>query len=424
MDLKNRIIAVIGLGYVGLPLAVAFGKQRPVLGFDIQEKRIDELRSGFDRTQELSRKELDDAQHLTLTSDPESLKKAQIFIVTVPTPIDINNQPDISLLLTASKLIGAYLKRNDVVIYESTVYPGCTEEDCLPVLEKASGLKLNNEFYLGYSPERINPGDKSRRIDNIVKVTSGSTQEVAFAIDSLYQQIVTAGTHLAPSIKVAEAAKVIENTQRDLNIGLINELAIIFNRMKIDTEAVLDAAGSKWNFLPFRPGLVGGHCIGVDPYYLTYKAEAMGYSPEIILAGRRVNNRMGNFVASQIIKSMTSKGIVIQGAMVLIMGLTFKENCPDIRNTKVVDVISELKEYGCVVEVYDPWVDSKEAHQECGVAMVTQLKDGSYDAIILAVAHDHFKSMTEMELRSFCKDRHILYDLKYILPSTQSDLRL
>ena len=424
MNLDQKMIAVIGLGYVGLPLAVEFAKKRAVIGFDIQAKRIEELSSGYDRTLELSKEELKEAAHLSFTANLEDLQQAQIFIVTVPTPINSANQPDITLLLKASDTVGRALKKGDVVIYESTVYPGCTEEDCVPVLEKISGLKFNIDFFVGYSPERINPGDKTHRIGNIKKVTSGSTEESAIAIDNLYKQIVTAGTHPAPSIKVAEAAKVIENTQRDLNIALINELALIFNKMEIDTESVLQAAGSKWNFLPFRPGLVGGHCIGVDPYYLTHKAQAIGYHPEVILAGRRVNDGMGEYVASQLIKAMTKKGIAIKGAKVLIMGLTFKENCPDIRNTKVVDIVSELKDYGCKVEVCDPWVNSEEAQHEYSIAITKQLNAGNYDAIILAVAHDQFKAMTEQEIRSSGKNNHILYDLKYVLPASQSDLRL
>jgi UDP-N-acetyl-D-galactosamine dehydrogenase len=424
VNLDQKMIAVIGLGYVGLPLAVEFAKKRAVIGFDIQAKRIEELSSGYDRTLELSKEELKEAAHLSFTANLEDLQQAQIFIVTVPTPINSANQPDITLLLKASDTVGRALKKGDVVIYESTVYPGCTEEDCVPVLEKISGLKFNIDFFVGYSPERINPGDKTHRIGNIKKVTSGSTEESAIAIDNLYKQIVTAGTHPAPSIKVAEAAKVIENTQRDLNIALINELALIFNKMEIDTESVLQAAGSKWNFLPFRPGLVGGHCIGVDPYYLTHKAQAIGYHPEVILAGRRVNDGMGEYVASQLIKAMTKKGIAIKGAKVLIMGLTFKENCPDIRNTKVVDIVSELKDYGCKVEVCDPWVNSEEAQHEYSIAITKQLNAGNYDAIILAVAHDQFKAMTEQEIRSSGKNNHILYDLKYVLPASQSDLRL
>ncbi|OZB49447.1 MAG: Vi polysaccharide biosynthesis protein VipA/TviB [Polynucleobacter sp. 39-45-136] len=424
MNLDQKTIAVIGLGYVGLPLAVEFAKKRAVIGFDIQAKRIEDLSSGHDRTLELSKEELKEAAHLSFTANPGDLQKAQIFIVTVPTPINSANQPDITLLLKASDTVGRTIKKGDVVIYESTVYPGCTEEDCVPVLEKVSGLKFNVDFFVGYSPERINPGDKTHRISNIKKVTSGSTQDAAIAIDELYKQIVTAGTHPAPSIKVAEAAKVIENTQRDLNIALINELALIFNKMNIDTEAVLQAAGSKWNFLPFRPGLVGGHCIGVDPYYLTHKAQAIGYHPEVILAGRRVNDGMGEYVASQLIKAMTQKGIAIKDSKVLIMGLTFKENCPDIRNTKVVDILSELNDYGCQVEVCDPWVDSEEAQHEYGVAIIKQLTIGHYDAIILAVAHDQFKAMTEQDIRACAKENHILYDLKYVLPATQSDLRL
>jgi UDP-N-acetyl-D-galactosamine dehydrogenase len=424
MNLNQKTIAVIGLGYVGLPLAVEFAKMRAVIGFDIYAKRIEELSLGYDRTLELSKEELREATHLSFTSNPNTLQKAQIFIVTVPTPINSANQPDISLLLKASETVGRTLKKGDVVIYESTVYPGCTEDDCVPILESISGLKFNIDFFVGYSPERINPGDKTHRISTIKKVTSGSTPEAAVAIDELYKQIVIAGTHLAPSIKVAEAAKAIENTQRDLNIALINELALIFNKMGIDTEAVLQAAGSKWNFLPFRPGLVGGHCIGVDPYYLTHKAQAIGYHPEVILAGRRVNDGMGQYVASQLIKAMTKKGIAIKDSKILIMGLTFKENCPDIRNTKVVDIFLELKDYGCQVEVCDPWVDSQEAQHEYGIDITKQLNAGNYDAIILAVAHDQFKAMTEQEIRGSGKDIHILYDLKYVLPSAQSDLRL
>jgi UDP-N-acetyl-D-glucosamine/UDP-N-acetyl-D-galactosamine dehydrogenase len=424
VNLDQKTIAVIGLGYVGLPLAVEFAKKRAVIGFDIQVKRIEELSSGNDRTLELSKEELKEAKYLSFTAHLEDLQKAQIFIVTVPTPINSANQPDITLLLKASETVGYALKKGDVVIYESTVYPGCTEEDCVPVLEKISGLKFNIDFFVGYSPERINPGDKTHRISTIKKVTSGSTPDAAIAIDELYKQIVTAGTHPAPSIKVAEAAKVIENTQRDLNIALINELALIFNKMGIDTEAVLQAAGSKWNFLPFRPGLVGGHCIGVDPYYLTHKAQAIGYHPEVILAGRRVNDGMGEYVASQLIKAMTQKGIAIKDSKVLIMGLTFKENCPDIRNTKVVDIVSELNDYGCQVEVCDPWVDSEEAQHEYGIAITGQLNHDNYDAIVLAVAHDQFKKMSEQEIRGWGKDNHVLYDLKYVLPSAQSDLRL
>jgi UDP-N-acetyl-D-glucosamine/UDP-N-acetyl-D-galactosamine dehydrogenase len=424
MNLDSKTIAVIGLGYVGLPLAVEFAKKRAVIGFDIQAKRIQELSSGYDRTLELSKEELKEAARLSFTANPDDLQQAQIFIVTVPTPINSANQPDITLLLKASDTVGRALKTGDVVIYESTVYPGCTEDDCVPILESISGLKFNIDFFVGYSPERINPGDKTHRISTIKKVTSGSTPDAAIAIDEMYKQIVTAGTHQAPSIKVAEAAKVIENTQRDLNIALINELALIFNKMDIDTEAVLQAAGSKWNFLPFRPGLVGGHCIGVDPYYLTHKAQAIGYHPEVILAGRRVNDGMGQYVASQLIKAMTKKGIAIKDSKVLIMGLTFKENCPDIRNTKVVDIVSELKDYGCQVEVCDPWVDRDVARHEYDIVITKQSEKGHYDAIILAVAHDQFKTMTEQKIRACGKDTHILYDLKYVLPAAQSDLRL
>jgi UDP-N-acetyl-D-galactosamine dehydrogenase len=424
INLNQKTIAVIGLGYVGLPLAVEFAKKRVVIGFDIYAKRIEELSFGHDRTLELSKEELNEAVNLRFTANPDDLQKAHIFIVTVPTPINSTNQPDITLLLKASETVGRALKKGDVVIYESTVYPGCTEEDCVPILEKVSGFKFNIDFFVGYSPERINPGDKTHRISTIKKVTSGSTLEAAIAIDELYKQIVTAGTHPAPSIKVAEAAKVIENTQRDLNIALINELALIFNMMDIDTEAVLQAAGSKWNFLPFRPGLVGGHCIGVDPYYLTHKAKSIGYHPEVILAGRRVNDGMGQYVASQLIKAMTKKRISIKDSRVLIMGLTFKENCPDIRNTRIVDIVLELKDFGCQVEIYDPWVNSEDALHEYGIAIIKQFNHRNYDAIILAVAHDQFKAMSEQEIRSNGKENHILYDLKYVLPASQSDLRL
>ncbi len=417
-------LAVIGLGYVGLPLAVEFGKKRSVIGFDINVSRIESLREGIDRTLEVEASELAEAKGLRLTCQPEDLAQANVFIVTVPTPIDDFKQPDLTPLIRASETIGRVLKKGDIVIYESTVYPGATEEDCVPVLEKVSGLKFNVDFFAGYSPERINPGDKTHRISNIKKVTSGSTQEVSLLVDALYQEIIVAGTHRASSIRVAEAAKVIENTQRDVNIALINELALIFNRMGIDTEAVLQAAGTKWNFLPFRPGLVGGHCIGVDPYYLTHKAQSIGYHPEIILAGRRLNDAMGAYVVSQLVKAMTRRRIHVQGARVLVMGLAFKENCPDLRNTRVVDIINELREYNVDVDVHDPWVDAAEAQLEYGITPVREPRQGQYDAIVLAVAHRQFAEMGASAIRALGKSQHVLYDLKYILPADQSDLRL
>ena len=383
-------IAVIGLGYVGLPLAVEFGKNRPVIGFDVNQTRIDALRDGRDSTLEVSADELRGAAHLSFTTDPADLAEATIYIVTVPTPIDAHKRPNLTPLIKASETLGKVLKRGDIVIYESTVYPGATEEDCVPVLERVSGLTFNQDFFAGYSPERINPGDKTHRLADIRKVTSGSTPAIAEEVDQLYASIISAGTYKAESIRVAEAAKVIENTQRDLNIALINELAIIFNKMGIDTEAVLKAAGTKWNFLPFRPGLVGGHCIGVDPYYLTHKAEAMGYHPQVILAGRRINDGMGAYVAGQLVKAMLKRRIQVDGARVLVLGLTFKENCPDLRNTRVVDVVSELQDYGIQVDVHDPWTNADEARHEYGLDLVQTPQDGGYDGIILAVAHDQF----------------------------------
>lgn len=424
MNTTDVSLAVIGLGYVGLPLAVEFGKKRSVIGFDINVSRIESLREGIDRTLEVEASELAEAKGLRLTCQPEDLAQANVFIVTVPTPIDDFKQPDLTPLIRASETIGRVLKKGDIVIYESTVYPGATEEDCVPVLEKVSGLKFNVDFFAGYSPERINPGDKTHRISNIKKVTSGSTQEVSLLVDALYQEIIVAGTHRASSIRVAEAAKVIENTQRDVNIALINELALIFNRMGIDTEAVLQAAGTKWNFLPFRPGLVGGHCIGVDPYYLTHKAQSIGYHPEIILAGRRLNDAMGAYVVSQLVKAMTRRRIHVQGARVLVMGLAFKENCPDLRNTRVVDIINELREYNVDVDVHDPWVDAAEAQLEYGITPVREPRQGQYDAIVLAVAHRQFAEMGASAIRALGKSQHVLYDLKYILPADQSDLRL
>lgn len=422
--LESTKLAVIGLGYVGLPLAVEFGKHRPVVGFDINTKRIRALQAGHDATLEVSDDELAEADDLRFSSTLSDLEKCNTYIVTVPTPIDDHKRPDLTPLIKASETIGKVLKKGDVVIYESTVYPGATEEDCVPVLERISGLKFNVDFFAGYSPERINPGDKTHRLTTITKVTSGSTPEVADFVNDLYASIVTAGTHKAPSIRVAEAAKVIENTQRDLNIALINELAVIFNRMGIDTEAVLKAAGTKWNFLPFRPGLVGGHCIGVDPYYLTHKAEAIGYHPQIILAGRRLNDGMGAYVAGQLVKALLRKRIHVQGAHVLVMGLTFKENCPDLRNTRVVDVIAELQDYGIQVDVHDPWVDAAEAKHEYGITPVTQPDESAYDGVVLAVAHYQFAKMGAEGLRKFGRADHVLYDLKYIFPADQSDLRL
>ena len=417
-------LAIIGLGYVGLPLAVEFAKQRSVVGFDINQARIDALRSGHDATLEVSDEELAEATGLSYTASLQDLAACNTFIVTVPTPIDEHKQPDLTPLVKASETIGKVLKKGDIVIYESTVYPGATEEDCVPVLEKVSGLKFNVDFYAGYSPERINPGDKEHRVSTIKKVTAGSTPEVAELVDQLYRQIIVVGTHKAESIKVAEAAKVIENTQRDVNIALINELAIIFNKMGIDTEAVLQAAGSKWNFLPFRPGLVGGHCIGVDPYYLTHKAQSIGYHPEIILAGRRLNDGMGAYVVSQLVKAMLKRRITVEGARVLVMGLTFKENCPDLRNTRIVDIVKELGEYNIQADVYDPWVDVAEAQHEYGLTPIDAPRQGAYDAIIVGVAHEQFKVMGADAIRALGKKEHVIYDLKYVLPRTAADLRL
>ena len=424
MQYKNSSIAVVGLGYVGLPLAVEFGYKRKVVGFDINEYRINELKGGVDKTLEVPNDELKNSKHLTLTSNVIDLKDCSIFIITVPTPIDKNNKPDLSPLKKASLAIGSILKKNDIVIYESTVYPGATEEICIPILEESSGLDFNKDFYCGYSPERINPGDKEHRITTIKKVTSGSTPEIADIIDDLYKEIIIAGTHKASSIKVAEAAKVIENTQRDVNIALINELSVIFNKLNIDTESVLEAAGTKWNFLPFRPGLVGGHCIGVDPYYLTYKALEVGYTPEIILAGRRINDSMGYIVADQVVKLMIKKGITVDDASILIMGLSFKENCPDIRNTKVVDIVKEFESFNCNVDVYDNWVDKEEAMQQFNIQPVDQLEKAKYDAIVLAVAHDSIKELSLNKISSFGKENYVIFDVKYLLKSHEVDGRL
>ncbi|WP_299792846.1 Vi polysaccharide biosynthesis UDP-N-acetylglucosamine C-6 dehydrogenase TviB [uncultured Marivita sp.] len=420
-DLK---IAVIGLGYVGLPLAVEFGKRFPTVGFDVNPARLSEIQSGADSTREVTESELRASTELSTTANVDDLRDCTIYVVTVPTPIDRSKRPDLSPLQRASETVGRVLKTNDTVIYESTVYPGATEEICVPILERESGLKLNDDFTVGYSPERINPGDMERRLPNIVKVTSGSTPEAAERINALYSAIIPAGTHKASSIRVAEAAKVIENTQRDLNIGLMNELAIIFNKLGIDTEAVLEAAGTKWNFLPFRPGLVGGHCIGVDPYYLTHKAEEIGYHPQIILAGRRLNDGMGAYVASQLVKALIHRRTQVRGAKVLVLGLTFKENCPDLRNTRVIDTIRELEEFGAEVDVHDPWVDPKEAKAEFGIDMVSSPEEGSYDGILLAVAHKQFREAGAQNLRKLGGTNHVLYDLKYVLPESESDLRL
>ncbi|WP_411683757.1 Vi polysaccharide biosynthesis UDP-N-acetylglucosamine C-6 dehydrogenase TviB [Acinetobacter baumannii] len=423
-QLEQLKIAIIGLGYVGLPLAVEFGKHKPTIGFDINENRILELKNGHDHTLEVSSDELKHVQQLAYTANIQDLQNSNFFIVTVPTPIDDFKQPDLTPLIKASQSIAKVLKKGDIVVYESTVYPGATEEVCIPELEKHSGLNFNKDFFVGYSPERINPGDKQRRVTNILKITSGSTPDVADYIDQVYNLIIEVGTHKAPTIKVAEAAKVIENTQRDVNIALINELALIFNKMGIDTEDVLKAAGTKWNFLNFRPGLVGGHCIGVDPYYLTHKAESIGLHPEIILAARRLNDRMGEYVATQLIKEMVKQRIQVVGARILILGLSFKENCPDIRNTKIVDMVKALKEYDLDLDIYDPWVDSAEVEGEYGLAPIMELKQGRYDAIIIAVAHDQFKKMSTQELVSLGKEKHVLYDLKYVLDKEQSDIRL
>ncbi len=419
-----RKIAVLGLGYVGLPLAVAFGKTGPVLGFDINPRRIDALCKGMDATQEVEPSDLAAATGLSFTTDPSELAACDTYIVTVPTPITSGKQPDLSPLLAATETVAHVLKPGDLVIYESTVYPGATEEDCVPVLERVSGLRFNTDFFAGYSPERINPGDKTHRITDICKVTSGSTPEVADVVDALYAQIISAGTHKAESIRVAEAAKVIENTQRDLNIALVNELAMIFGRMDIDTDAVLRAAGTKWNFLPFRPGLVGGHCIGVDPYYLTHKAEAVGHHPQIILAGRRLNDGMGGYVVSQLIKRMVQTGIDVGAARVLILGLTFKENCPDLRNTRVVDIIEELQSYGVDVDVHDPHADADAAKAEYGLSLTQQPDQGAYDGVVLAVAHREYREMDPEQFRSYGKEKSVLFDVKSCLPPGASDLRL
>ena len=418
-------IAVVGLGYVGLPLAVEFGRRQDTIGFDINPRRVDELRAGRDATLEVSESDLAAATHLRLTTDPASLDAADVYIVTMPTPIDEHKQPDLSALLSASATIGRALRPGNIVIYESTVYPGATEERCVPVLEETSGLRFNEDFFVGYSPERINPGDSQHRVTNIVKITSGSTPEAADLVDALYSSVVTVGTHKAPSIRVAEAAKVIENIQRDVNIALMNELAILFNRLGIDTEDVLAAAGTKWNFLNFRPGLVGGHCIGIDPYYLTQKAQQIGLHPEIILAGRRTNDAMGAYVASQLVKRMTKEGMQVRGARVLILGLAFKENTPDLRNTRVIDIVEELAEYGAVTDVYDPWVNPQEALEMYGVRLTPELPEGVYDAVVLAVAHRQFVGLAAEDVRRLLAPTSaVVYDLKYVLPRSAASMRL
>ena len=422
---RDAVIGVVGLGYVGLPLAVEFGKQFKTLGFDVNQERVDQLKVGTDHTLECSPEQLDSSTHLNFSTDQLELEACDIYIVTVPTPIDENKTPDLRPLIGASTTVGKVLRPGNLVIYESTVYPGCTEEDCVPVLEKESSLKFNRDFHCGYSPERINPGDKEHTVTKILKVTSGSTPEIGEVVDALYKTIITAGTHLAPTIKVAEAAKVIENSQRDINIAFVNELGMIFHRMGIDTNAVLEAAGTKWNFLPFRPGLVGGHCIGVDPYYLTQRAQQFGYHPAIILAGRKLNDNMGKEVAERVVKLMIQKGHCIKGSRVLLLGITFKENCPDIRNSRVIDVIRELNDYGCEVDVYDPWANAGEVMQEYGVTLLTERPNGDYqekcDAVVVAVAHDQFK---EFNYAKFSKDGRVIFDLKGILPKGVADQRL
>ena len=424
LSLRGCRIGVVGLGYVGLPLAVEFGKHFDTVGFDIKAPRIAELKKGKDSTLECSAAELRAAKKLKYSTSLRDLGKCRVFIVTVPTPIDRFNRPDLTPLERSSETVGKVLKKGDVVVYESTVYPGCTEEICIPILERESGLKFNVDFFAGYSPERINPGDKEHRLPTIKKVTSGSTPEVAEFVDSLYRSVVRVGTHKASSIRVAEAAKVIENTQRDVNIALINELALLFNRLGIDTEEVLLAAGSKWNFLPFRPGLVGGHCIGVDPYYLTHKAQEVGFHPEMILAGRRLNDSMASYVTGQIVKLMAGKKILVKGARVLVLGLTFKENCPDLRNSKVADVVRELENHGARVDVYDPWIDHDEAEHEYGIRPVKRIKDGAYDAAVVAVGHKEFRELGMANIRKACKKNHVVYDIKYLFPASQVDGRL
>ena len=423
-DLESAKIGIIGLGYVGLPLAIEFGKRYPTVGLDIKAERIEELKAGEDSTREVTGEELAQATRLTFTSQPAELTDCNVYIVTVPTPIDVYKRPDLSALEGASQIVGQLLKQGDVVIYESTVYPGATEEVCVPLLEAGSGLTFNRDFFAGYSPERINPGDKEHRVTTILKVTSASTPAAADYVDALYRSVITAGTHRASSIKVAEAAKVIENTQRDLNIALINELALIFGRLGIDTEEVLQAAGTKWNFLPFRPGLVGGHCIGVDPYYLTHKAQQIGYYPEVILAGRRINDDMGRYVAEQVIRLMLLRRLQVSGSRVLVLGLAFKENCPDLRNSRAIDIIRELQGYSVEVDVHDPWVDATEARNEYGIDLNTEPALGEYQAVIIAVGHDRFRDRGAQGLRALCSTDGVLYDVKYLLPADAVDGRL
>lgn len=421
---SNPTLCVIGLGYVGLPLAVEFGKKVTTIGFDINQHRIDELRRGVDHTLELDSAELAEAKSLRYTTHEDDIKACDVYIVTVPTPINASKQPDLTPLEKASQLLGRVISKNSIVVFESTVYPGCTEEVCVPLIERGSGLVFNRDFFAGYSPERINPGDKQHRVHNITKITSGSTPEVAEYVDQLYRKIVVVGTHKASSIKVAEAAKVIENTQRDINIALVNELALIFKRLDIDTLEVLEAAGTKWNFLPFRPGLVGGHCISVDPYYLTHKAQQVGYNPEVILAGRRINDGMGNFIADSVVKLMTQRKTHVVDSNILIMGLTFKENCPDLRNTRVIDIIHELQKYNANVHVYDPWADKAEAQHEYGLDLIDYPRSASYDAVILCVGHQSFRELGADAIRAFGKPNHVLFDVKHILPKAAVDARL
>jgi len=424
LELSNVKIGILGLGYVGLPLAVEFGKKFDTVGFDIKADRVEELKSGQDSTLEVEPEELVQATKLTYTANRDDLKSCNCYIVTVPTPIDNYKRPDLSPLIGASKMLGEVVSKGDVVIYESTVYPGATEEDCVPLIERGSGLKFNTDFFVGYSPERINPGDKEHRVTNILKVTSGSTPESAKFVDDLYKSVITAGTHLASSIRVAEAAKVIENTQRDVNIALVNELSLIFGKLGIDTLEVLEAAGTKWNFLPFRPGLVGGHCIGVDPYYLTHKATEIGYNPEVILSGRRINDNMGEHIAESVVRMMTKKRIHVVDSKILVMGLAFKENCPDLRNTRVTDIIDTLNAYYAQVDVYDPWVSGAEAQHEYGITPISELKNGTYDAIVLAVSHKEFVAMGAEKIRALGKPDSVLYDVKALLPKDQVDGRL
>ncbi len=423
-NLENFKVGIIGLGYVGLPLAVEFGKQYETIGFDINQFRVKELLDGCDSTLEVTNDQLKNSKNLQFSTNIVDLENCNIFIVTVPTPIDSHKNPNLNPLIEASKTVGSILKKDDIVIYESTVYPGATEEVCVPILEQESGLEFNEDFYCGYSPERINPGDKEHSITTIMKITSGSTPEIANKVDELYKSIIKAGTHKAHSIKVAEAAKVIENTQRDINIALINELALIFNKLDIDTESVLEAAGTKWNFLPFRPGMVGGHCIGIDPYYLTHKAIEVGYHPEIILAGRKLNDSMSFYVVDQISKLMIKKELSIVNANVLIMGLAFKENCPDIRNSKVVDLVNEFSNYNCKVDVYDPWIDKNQAEQDYSIKPISKINKNYYDVIVIAVAHKQFQELTAEEIKSYGKENHVLFDIKYVLSATDSDGRL